>query len=104
MQPVDFIKFGAIIALSLAMHIQLLGGWQKTLNLHIGFNNDVRFLLHAEIDLVFVFKSLLYEIIAGLQTVGTDVGSSSSAPPSISTTKSVGDSLPDIAPVTSVIL
>ncbi|KAM7530894.1 hypothetical protein LguiB_034304 [Lonicera macranthoides] len=46
-------------------------------------------------------ESLLYEIIAGLRTVGTDVGSSSSAPPSISTTKSVGDSLPDIAPVTS---
>ncbi|GMP73535.1 hypothetical protein CsSME_00031260 [Camellia sinensis var. sinensis] len=45
--------------------------------------------------------SLLYEIIAGLRTVGTDVASSSSAPPGISTTKSVSELLTDVAPVAS---
>uniref|UniRef100_A0A5B7ARZ0 Serine aminopeptidase S33 domain-containing protein n=1 Tax=Davidia involucrata TaxID=16924 RepID=A0A5B7ARZ0_DAVIN len=48
-------------------------------------------------------ESLLYEIIAGLQTVDTDAASSSSAPPSITNTKSVCEFLSDIAPVTSVI-
>ncbi|CAL5411771.1 hypothetical protein CsSME_00031260 [Camellia sinensis var. sinensis] len=48
-------------------------------------------------------ESLLYEIIAGLRTVGTDVASSSSAPPGISTTKSVSELLTDVAPVASVI-
>lgn len=47
-------------------------------------------------------ESLLYEIISGLQTMGTDVASSSSAPPSHSTAKSsVGDLLSDITPVAS---
>lgn len=49
-------------------------------------------------------ESLLYEIIAGIQSVGNDVASSSSVLHSVSTTKSVGDLLPDIAPVTSNLL
>lgn len=45
-------------------------------------------------------ESLLYEIIAG-QTFGTDAASTSSATPSLLTTKSIGDFLPEIAPVIS---
>ncbi|KAE9452794.1 hypothetical protein C3L33_15299, partial [Rhododendron williamsianum] len=48
-------------------------------------------------------ESLLYEIISGLQTGGTDAASSSSAPPTISTTKSVIELLSDVAPVAGVI-
>uniref|UniRef100_A0A5B7ARI5 Serine aminopeptidase S33 domain-containing protein n=1 Tax=Davidia involucrata TaxID=16924 RepID=A0A5B7ARI5_DAVIN len=48
-------------------------------------------------------ESLLYEIIAGLRTAGTDAASSSSAPPSITNTRSVSEFLSDIAPVASVI-
>ncbi|CAK9167053.1 unnamed protein product [Ilex paraguariensis] len=48
-------------------------------------------------------ESLLYEIISGLQTVGTDTASSSSAPPSISATNSVGKFLSEITPVAGVI-
>ncbi|XP_051125525.1 uncharacterized protein LOC127247629 [Andrographis paniculata] len=44
-------------------------------------------------------ESILYEIIAGLRNVSVDAASSSSAPRSISTTKSVGELLSDIAPV-----
>lgn len=47
-------------------------------------------------------ERVLYEIIAGLRTAGTDAASSSSAPPSISSTKFVGEFLSEIAPVTSV--
>ncbi|XP_059437983.1 uncharacterized protein LOC132170865 isoform X2 [Corylus avellana] len=47
-------------------------------------------------------QSLLYEIITGLHSAGTDAGCSSSAPPNISTTKSVGELLSEIAPVTTV--
>ncbi|XP_059658592.1 uncharacterized protein LOC132304907 isoform X1 [Cornus florida] len=46
-------------------------------------------------------ESLLYEIITGLRTVGTDAASSSSAPPSTLNTKSVSEFLSDIPPVTS---
>ncbi|XP_071922535.1 uncharacterized protein [Coffea arabica] len=48
-------------------------------------------------------ENLLYEIIAGLQSVGADASSSSSAPPGISTAKSVGELLSEIAPVVSVL-
>ncbi|RVW33583.1 hypothetical protein CK203_080027 [Vitis vinifera] len=48
------------------------------------------------------YMRVLYEIIAGLRTAGTDAASSSSAPPSISSTKFVGEFLSEIAPVTSV--
>ncbi|KAL3521787.1 hypothetical protein ACH5RR_014621, partial [Cinchona calisaya] len=47
-------------------------------------------------------ENLLYEIIDGLRSIGTDVAGSSSAPPGISTAKSVGELLSDIAPVASV--
>ncbi|KAF8414326.1 hypothetical protein HHK36_002327 [Tetracentron sinense] len=47
-------------------------------------------------------ESLLYEIITGLRTAGTDAASSSSAPPGISTTQSVSEFLSEIAPVPSV--
>nr|DAD23770.1 TPA_asm: hypothetical protein HUJ06_025233 [Nelumbo nucifera] len=49
-------------------------------------------------------ESLLYEIIAGLRNVGTEAASSSSAPPSISTTKSIGEFLSEIAPVANVLI
>ncbi|GFS45672.1 alpha/beta-Hydrolases superfamily protein [Actinidia rufa] len=48
-------------------------------------------------------EGLLYEIIAGLQTVDAGAASSSSAPPGISTTKSVTELLSDVAQVTGVI-
>lgn len=48
-------------------------------------------------------EGLLYEIISGLQTVDTGAASSSSAPPTISTTKSVSELLSDVAPVAGVI-
>ncbi|PON78243.1 Alpha/beta hydrolase fold [Trema orientale] len=44
-------------------------------------------------------EGLLYEIITGVHSVGTDAASSSSAPNIISTTKSVDELLSDIAPV-----
>uniref|UniRef100_A0A2N9IPC2 Serine aminopeptidase S33 domain-containing protein n=1 Tax=Fagus sylvatica TaxID=28930 RepID=A0A2N9IPC2_FAGSY len=47
-------------------------------------------------------ESLLYEIFTGLHSARTDAGSSSSAPPSVSTTKSVGELLSEIAPVGTV--
>ncbi|KAJ7967888.1 alpha/beta-Hydrolases superfamily protein [Quillaja saponaria] len=47
-------------------------------------------------------ESLLYEIIAGLRSMDTDAASSSSAPPSISTSKSVGHLLSEVAPVATV--
>ncbi|KAL8088830.1 uncharacterized protein LOC141697078 isoform X1 [Apium graveolens] len=46
-------------------------------------------------------ESLLYEIISGIRTMGNDAESSSSAPPSVSAAKTVGDSLSDIAQVAS---
>ncbi|XP_027087296.2 uncharacterized protein [Coffea arabica] len=49
-------------------------------------------------------ENLLYEIIAGLQSVGADASSSSSAPPGISTAKSVGELLSEIAPVDSLVI
>ncbi|THF98457.1 hypothetical protein TEA_006720 [Camellia sinensis var. sinensis] len=72
------------------------------------WSNDVVPILLArgwefELHLCTAYTSLLYEIIAGLRTVGTDVASSSSAPPGISTTKSVSELLTDVAPVASVI-
>ncbi|KAH0986079.1 hypothetical protein GBA52_013256 [Prunus armeniaca] len=48
-------------------------------------------------------EGLLYEIITGVHSAGTDVASSSSAPPAISTTKCVGELLSEIAPVTTVV-
>ncbi|KAI4296100.1 hypothetical protein L6164_036087 [Bauhinia variegata] len=48
-----------------------------------------------------VDESLLYEIISSLRSVTTDAASSSSAPPSISTTKSVNELLSEVAPVTT---
>ncbi|XP_057478074.1 uncharacterized protein LOC130765610 isoform X2 [Actinidia eriantha] len=48
-------------------------------------------------------EGLLYEIIAGLQTVDADAASSSSGPPGISTTKSVTELLSDVAQVAGVI-
>ncbi|KAG8385929.1 hypothetical protein BUALT_Bualt03G0096300 [Buddleja alternifolia] len=45
-------------------------------------------------------ENILYEIIAGLRNVSADAPSSSSAPRSISATKSVGELLTDIAPDT----
>ncbi|BBH00596.1 alpha/beta-Hydrolases superfamily protein [Prunus dulcis] len=45
----------------------------------------------------------LDEIITGVHSAGTDVASSSSAPPAISTTKCVGELLSEIAPVTTVV-
>lgn len=56
------------------------------------------------VKLVFYFQNLLYEIITGLQNVGADAASSSSAPPGISTAKSVGELLSEIAPVAGVIV
>lgn len=49
-----------------------------------------------------VFQNILYEIIAGLRNVSADAPSSSAAPRSISSTKSVGELLSDIAPVCNV--
>lgn len=46
-------------------------------------------------------EGLLYEIIAGVHSAGADAASSSSAPPIVSTTKSVDELLSDIAPVTA---
>ncbi|KAH6833575.1 alpha/beta-Hydrolases superfamily protein [Perilla frutescens var. hirtella] len=46
-----------------------------------------------------VEENILYEIIAGLRNVSVDAPSSSAAPRSISSTKSVGELLSDIAPV-----
>ncbi|XP_047944639.1 uncharacterized protein LOC125191183 isoform X2 [Salvia hispanica] len=46
-----------------------------------------------------VEENILYEIIAGLRNVSADAPSSSAAPRSISSTKSVGELLSDIAPV-----
>ena len=48
------------------------------------------------------FQSLLYEIITGVHSAGTDAASSSSARPIISTTKSVDELLSDIAPAATV--
>ncbi|KAI3456623.1 hypothetical protein Pfo_013286 [Paulownia fortunei] len=48
-----------------------------------------------------VEENILYEIIAGLRNVSADTPSSSSAPRSISATKSVGELLSDIAPVSN---
>lgn len=48
-----------------------------------------------------VDEGLLYEIVTSLRSAGTDAGSSSSAPPSISTSQSVGE-LFEIAPVATV--
>ncbi|XP_041992655.1 uncharacterized protein LOC121743416 isoform X2 [Salvia splendens] len=45
-----------------------------------------------------VEENILYEIIAGLRNVSADAPSSSAAPRSISSTKSVGELLSDIAP------
>ncbi|XP_048329507.1 uncharacterized protein LOC107433622 [Ziziphus jujuba] len=45
-------------------------------------------------------ECLLYEIITGVRSAGTDTASSSSAPPTVSTTKSVDELLSEIAPVT----
>ncbi|XP_057770909.1 uncharacterized protein LOC130990698 [Salvia miltiorrhiza] len=47
-------------------------------------------------------QNILYEIIAGLRNVSADAPSSSAAPRSISSTKSVGELLSDIAPVCNV--
>ncbi|XP_021766716.1 uncharacterized protein LOC110731193 isoform X1 [Chenopodium quinoa] len=44
-------------------------------------------------------EKLLYEIISNLHIASTDAASSSSAPPSFSTAKSVGDFLSEIVPV-----
>ncbi|KAF3451927.1 hypothetical protein FNV43_RR08023 [Rhamnella rubrinervis] len=46
-------------------------------------------------------ECLLYEIITGVHSAGTDAASSSSAPPNISTVKSVDELLSEIAPVTT---
>lgn len=47
------------------------------------------------------FQCLLYEIITGVRSAGgTDNASSSSAPATVSTTKSVDELLSEIAPVT----
>ncbi|XAR53900.1 hypothetical protein NMG60_11022635 [Bertholletia excelsa] len=46
-------------------------------------------------------ESLLYEIIAGIQTMGADAASSSAAPPGISAAKSVSELLSDVAPFAS---
>ncbi|KAK6123912.1 hypothetical protein DH2020_042355 [Rehmannia glutinosa] len=46
-----------------------------------------------------VEENILYEIIAGLRNVSADAPSSSSAPRSVSATKSVGELLSDVAPV-----
>ncbi|XP_042026549.1 uncharacterized protein LOC121773708 isoform X1 [Salvia splendens] len=46
-----------------------------------------------------VEENILYEIIAGLQNVSADAPSSSAVPHSLSSTKSVGELLSDIAPV-----
>ncbi|KAL6497646.1 hypothetical protein OROHE_027079 [Orobanche hederae] len=51
-----------------------------------------------------VEENILYEIIAGLRNVSADASSSSSAPCSVSTTKSVGELLSKIAPVCHVYL
>ncbi|XP_048438451.1 uncharacterized protein LOC125468279 isoform X2 [Pyrus x bretschneideri] len=48
-------------------------------------------------------EGLLYEIITGVHSAGTDVASSSSVPPAISTTKCVGELLSEIAPVTAAV-
>ncbi|XP_050145556.1 uncharacterized protein LOC126621193 isoform X3 [Malus sylvestris] len=48
-------------------------------------------------------EGLLYEIITGVHSAGTDVASSSSVPPAISTTKCVGELLSEIAPVTTAV-
>ncbi|KAK6149590.1 hypothetical protein DH2020_017115 [Rehmannia glutinosa] len=45
-----------------------------------------------------VEENILYEIIAGLRNVSADAPSSSSAPRSVSATKSVGELLSDVAP------
>uniref|UniRef100_A0A0V0III5 Putative alpha/beta-Hydrolases superfamily protein-like n=1 Tax=Solanum chacoense TaxID=4108 RepID=A0A0V0III5_SOLCH len=47
-------------------------------------------------------ENLLYEIIATLRNVTSDTASSSSVPPSISTAKSAGELLADIAPIASL--
>uniref|UniRef100_A0A2P2M820 Catalytic n=1 Tax=Rhizophora mucronata TaxID=61149 RepID=A0A2P2M820_RHIMU len=48
-------------------------------------------------------ESLLYEIITSLQAACTDAASSSSAPPSIPTTKPVSELLSEVIPVTGVV-
>lgn len=49
-------------------------------------------------------QNLLYGIITGIQSSGADAASSSSLPPCISTAKSVGELLSEIAPVASVLV
>ena len=51
---------------------------------------------------VFFLQNILYEIIAGLQNVSADAPSSSAVPHNLSSTKSVGELLSDIAPVCNV--
>ncbi|CAN6552542.1 unnamed protein product [Malus baccata var. baccata] len=48
-------------------------------------------------------EGLVYEIITGVHSAGTDVASSSSAPPAISTTKCVGKLLYEFAPATTAV-
>lgn len=62
---------------------------------------DTSFLC-ADVTNCFLFQNILYEIIAGLRNVSADAPSSSAAPRCISSTKSVGELLTDIAPVCNV--
>ncbi|XVF26264.1 hypothetical protein REPUB_Repub13aG0283900 [Reevesia pubescens] len=48
-------------------------------------------------------EGLLYEIITGLQSASTNAASSSSAPPSIMTTKPVNELLLEVAPLTRLV-
>ncbi|XVF28099.1 hypothetical protein REPUB_Repub14bG0165500 [Reevesia pubescens] len=47
-------------------------------------------------------ESLLYEIITGIQSASTNAASSSSAPPSVLTTKPVNELLSEVAPLASL--
>ncbi|KAG6394190.1 hypothetical protein SASPL_144771 [Salvia splendens] len=55
--------------------------------------------LYALCSVIVYNLNILYEIIAGLQNVSADAPSSSAVPHSLSSTKSVGELLSDIAPV-----
>lgn len=51
-----------------------------------------------------IFQSLLYKIISGVHSAGTDAASSSYAPAAIATKKSVGDLLSEIVPMTPIVV
>ncbi|XP_048447328.1 uncharacterized protein LOC103963697 isoform X3 [Pyrus x bretschneideri] len=69
-----------------------------------GHAKDDKFIQTHHSDIIYKsYAGLLYEIITGVHSAGTDVASSSSAPPAISTTKCVGKLLYEFAPATTAV-